>query len=473
VSLNYRQLLALLNVSSGVVADVDVTAYAAAVVTAGGSLPAAHQTALNTYMPALKASGAWALIKEMHVALGNDGDLTTALVKFKNGATSPSLTHSNLVSGDYTVLKGIDPGVANSTKKVFTDFAPSSNGGFTSSNWGVSSYATRMVNMANGMMMGMQSNTGMYLGFTGSNGQSKIGGATAMSLTPVAGASEQFKACRLMTVQINAGTGQCYYGGWLKNSVVQGSPTLPAGAIQVAGGSTFFSDSAFSGYAVHSPMTPAQLRALQTFFDNVGTAIGRPAFAETLTAIGDSYVAAAPVGPSVAANDWVAIAATAKGWPYSLAGISGIGYAAGTSFMSSGVVGQNQLFKWILQAPTKRVVFPLGLNDADHAGTDTAARTEMNVILDMLAAVGYPTNYIAMATPCQASEVVDQVLLAAVAQAVRDAATAYGLRLIDFYSGRTNGQLSMELVDHLHKNDSGHAAMALDFADNIAASPWN
>ncbi len=468
--------------------DADVTAYATAVATAGGTLPAAHQAALNAAMPALKASGAWALIKEMWLPLGANGDLVTMKVKLKNGATSPTLTPNNLVAGDYTVATGLDFGSTASNKSITTDFAPQTNGGLAAAEWGMSAYITRDLTNA-GAIMGMTSNTTAYLhyGGVGAGGENRLGNSL-LTLVPN-GSTEQFLARRLVTAQCTGGTQYAYYGGWVKNSASLSTPALPAGTFQLGSiNSAFFANAAVSGYAVHAPMTPAQLRALQTFYDNVCTAIGRTIFGSSLNAIGDSYTAATPQGPSDAAHDYVAVAATSLGWSYSLQGVSGRGWATANTGQSkmtdtNGRVGRDAVFVGMLNAPTKHALLCLGLNDARYgtatglgtgAGTDGLLQTEMMAILDMLVAQGYPMQYVMLGTGYWASDVTNsgpgQTVSVAVANVQKALASSYGTRVCDFYSGQSFGRTDVEAADHLHKTDAGHALLANDLI--AAAAGW-
>lgn len=471
--------------------DADVTAYAAAVTTAGGTLPTSHQSALNASIAALKSSGAWALIKELWLPLGSDGDMTTANVKLKNGATSPSLTTVAMVSTDYTVLKGYDGGASNATKYLKTDFAPAVNGSLTSGEWGFGVYLTRAPTVVSSVHMGMAANTLAYLQITqahiGSGNVSYNVAADTFSRTAIVGPTK-----RLESVQITSGAAAAYKGGYPRTAVSMPTPgSLPTGAMSILScNNSFFSDAAVSGYAIYSPMTAAQLRALQTFFDNVCAAIGRTVFDTTsLVVPGDSYTANPPTGPSTNANDWVQLVATAKGWTNTLIGNSGrgwgtdsSGYGGANTFASNlGVTAMgNVLFS---TCPT-HFILPLGINDANSAAaSDANFTTQTHALLDYIAAVGYPMGYIAIATPYWASGVTSQTLLGDHANITRTNATNYGCRLIDFYAGLTSdpavgGQAASLTVAQsyetagIHKNDAGHVVLKTDVLNAISAGAW-
>lgn len=451
--------------------DTDVTAYAAAVTAAGGSLPAAQQLALNTYIPALKASGAWALIKEMWLPLGNASDLTTAAVKLKNGATSPTVTLTNFVAGDYTIATGIDAGAGNSSKKVVTDFVPSTsatNGLLTAAEWGFSAYVTRQNTSGTGCSMGTVSNASAYLQVVG-NG-SFVGGKLVNLQNSLP--SQSFQGRRLATTQQTGGVAYGYMGGYVQGSAANAAPAaLPSVSMSVfSTNNAFWSNGASSGYIIHAPMTAAQLRALQTFYDNVCQTIGRTIFADMLVAVGDSYVAPAPTGPSDVAHDWVALVATARGYGgYSLRGTSGIGWANGASTMLP-FNGVNIIFTSILNQPATRVIIPLGINDANSAGSASAVTASASPLLTMLIQSGYPLQYLALATMYPWTGLPDQVLAAAIAQAERDLATANSMHLIDFFTGSTAGVTGYEVG--IHKNDAGHAALASDVIAVITGGAW-
>ncbi len=449
--------------------DADVAAYAAAVTAAGGSLPTAHQAALNMYMPALKASGAWALIKEMWFPLGNAGDLVTAAVKFRNGAASASVTLTNFVTGDYTIAMGVDAGAGNSSKKVVTDFVPSTsatNGALTAAEWGFSAYVTRQNTSGTGCSMGTVTNASAYLQVVG-NG-SFVGGKLVNLQNGLP--SQSFQGRRLSTTQQTGGVAYGYMGGYVQGSATNAAPSaLPSVSMSVfSTNNAFWSNGASSGYIIHAPMTPAQLRALQTFYDNVCQTIGRTIFADALVAVGDSYVAPTPTGPSVPGNDWVALVAAARGYGgYQLKGTSGIGWANGSSNMTP-FNGVNIIFSNILNNPAKRVVLPLGVNDANSAGSAAAVTAAAQPLLTMLIQSGYPTQYLALATLYPWTGLPDQTLAASIAQAERDLATANGIGLIEFFTGSTAGVTSYEVG--IHKNDAGHVALSNDAV--AAISSW-
>lgn len=472
--------------------DPDVAIFAAAVTAAGGSLPAPHLAALNANIAALKVSGAWAAIKEMWLPLGAAGDLVTAAVKLKNGATNPSLTFSNLVAGDYTIAKGIDFGVPNTTKVATTDFSPAVNGALAAGEWGISAYVTRYPVNLTGIIMGPTANSTMFLHYQGSGGQNKMGNA-GLTLRPTnTGGTEATASKRLITCMATGGSQYAYYGGWPKNSAVLAVPALPAGGMTVGGcAASFFCDVATSGYAIHATLTPAQLRALQTFIDNVCAAIGRTVFGTQLTAMGDSYVqAGTPVGPSIPANDYIDLVAAARGYAPNRVGVGGRGWATTNPSTptnifsgSTGQVGRDAIFTGVLNNPSTHVFFPMGINDSYYgtatglgtgAGTDGLLATEMNVIFDMLLAQGYPTSYLAIGTTYWSSLLPDQTIPAAVRVQQLAIAAARGINVVDFYHGLTadpavGGQapslaIAMGYQDGsvLHKNDSGHVQLAND-----------
>lgn len=95
--------------SAPVVLDPAVTAYAAAVVTAGGALSGGQQIAINNFVLQTKASGVWTKLTEMGLFLG--GTLASAAVKFKtigaancvlNGFVLADLTAAGIVSDGST-----------------------------------------------------------------------------------------------------------------------------------------------------------------------------------------------------------------------------------------------------------------------------------------------------------------------------------------------------------------------------------
>lgn len=447
--------------------DADVTAYAAAVTTAGGTLPASHQLALNTYIPALKTSGAWALIKEMWLPLGNDGDLTTAAVKLKNGVTGvPSVTLTNFVVGDYTVAGGMDPQLANSTKKILTGFIPSTaslNGVLAVGEWGFGVYNMRPTTSATGALMGTVTGQASYLQYTG-NSSCIIANSASWIGNPDTG---PLRTKRWVGVQVSANVGTYYMGGYARNTAAIAAPTAVGIALGVlTANAGLFSDAAVGGYAIHATLTPAQIRAIQTFIDNVGTAIGRNIWINDLIANGDSYVAPAPTGPSVPANDWVALVAGVKGWSYSLSGISGRtwGPASGGNLVGSSGVASVALN--CAATASKHVVFPLGINDANFSGTAAQVTSATNGVLDVLNSIGYPLSYIALGTGYWASTL-NATLQGQIAAATSACGVAYGVNVCDFYNGSTFGNVAVE-TSGIHKNDAGHVLLKNDMISAMA-----
>ncbi len=458
--------------SGGVAADSDVTAYAAAVTTAGGTLPATHQTALNTYMPALKASGAWALIKELWLPLGNNSDLTTAAVKFKNGATSPTVTLTNFVSTDYTVAVGLYTQASNATKRVVTDLVPSTTSGLTATEWGMSYYGTKL--HVTGVAMGSNANANSYITYAG--GSAKIGGVTISTQPTNSPVGEVCTNARLSSMQTTAGSIYAYVGGAVRNTIT-GTTSAQTGGLSVfATNNTFYSSGATGGYAVHAPMTAAHLRALQTFFDNVSEAIGRTVFADDLRVVGDSYVSPTPTGPTATTNSWTYLLAAqrgyAGGWVAGNNGVPGAGWSPPCSggYMSNGNNGRDRIHKAMLQAPSKHVIIALGLNDAFQAGDRSICNSTSAATFAFLNAVGYPLKYIALGTNYWATPA-DLTLGTGIHDDLLVNAAAAGItQVVDFFYGGTYNNTSVE--SGVHKGDAGHVLLKNDVVNAITSGSW-
>jgi hypothetical protein len=467
--------------------DADVAAFATAVSTAGGTLPTAHRDALNANIAALKSSGAWALIKEMWLPLGVDGDLVTSAVKLKNGATSPTITFTNIVSGDYTVALGVDPGTTNSTKKVVTDFNPATsavNGALSAAEWGIGAYVTRAPTA--GVVMGTNTGSTTFLLNIAAPSASKINN-TVVNLTTAGATAEIAAAKRLHTVQISGGFNNGYFGGWSHNNVTSTAPALPNAALCMFSlNSSFYGNAATSGYVVHSTLTPAQLRAVQTFFDNVCEAIGRTIFANSLVIPGDSYVASTtPTGPSANANCYTDLYCAAKGITCVRQGTPGKGWGSpcsgGWMDQNSGQGGRDTIMR-MMQVPGKRMLIPLGLNDAYQAGTQAAVNTAQITTMSMLQAIGIPANYLAFGTDYWSSAVTDQSLATAIHDTTVTNAATYGFNVVDFFHGLTADPavggtapslaVATSYEVGVHKNDSGHVQLKNDLVNASAAWGW-
>ena len=105
----------LTSASVSVPIQAESTAYFDAITAAGGSISAAHKTAVNAFVFAAKAHGYWAKLLDVGTFMGND--LLSARVKLKAAPGTPgSLTNTNFVEGDYSILAGVIGG----TGKVFS-----------------------------------------------------------------------------------------------------------------------------------------------------------------------------------------------------------------------------------------------------------------------------------------------------------------------------------------------------------------
>lgn len=92
--------------------DPDAQAYFDAIDTAGSSISAGQQTAVNAFVVAAKAHSYWDNLIDCSPFCGSD--LTGALVKLKAFAGSPtSCTNNNFVGADYTETTGLDADGAN------------------------------------------------------------------------------------------------------------------------------------------------------------------------------------------------------------------------------------------------------------------------------------------------------------------------------------------------------------------------
>lgn len=473
--------------SSGAPQDPDITALAAAIAANGGAFPGAQQTAFNAAMVKMKAAqpGLRAKIKELWCPAGADGDLNAAAVKTINGATSPTVTLTNFLTTDYTVAFGVWTQAGNSTKRVITDFSPAVNGSLATGEWGMSYYGTKM--QGSGVAFGSAANANSFVSNAGTQG--KIAGLV-VSLQPTnAPAGEQGANLRLSSMQVTGGVATAYTGGWAHNTAA-GSAVAQTGGLSVfSTNSSFFTSAATSGYAVHAPLTPAELRALQTFFDDACEGIGRTIFSNsTLVVVGDSYTANPPTGPTSASTGWCALVAAAKGLTYDATlnnGIAGRGWGppCNGGYMSDGNRGRDAFFKGVLQAPTKRFIPALGLNDVYQTGTNAAVNASQIAMFDFLAAVGYPPQYVAVATDYWSSGVADQTLAAAIHDTTVANAAAYGYHLIDFFHGLTadpavGGQAPSLAVAQsyenaiVHKNDAGHLKLRDDVVTAMTGVWW-
>lgn len=440
--------------------DSDVTAYAANVATAGGVLPTNHFNALDANIAALKASGAWALIKELWLPLGSDGDLTTSAIKFKPGTTTNAITFHNFISTDYTVALGFNQGSTAAAKSVLTDFAPKTatlNGALTNSEYGFGAYLTKQYTDLTAIIMGGSGGFDVFMGYNKGN-------------TTIAGVDVIYNSTRVKRYQIaqqSAGVASMYIGGYQIGTSTNASPAafFNGGMSLGAGGGDLYGDGALGGYTIHAPMTAAQLRATQTFFDNVSQAIGRSIFSTALTGFGDSYVANPPTGPSDNAHDWVALAGTSKGWGYNLLGVGG---RAWTDFDTL-----DHTFTQLgplLNAPSTHIVIPMGINDATVSSDGTGVTTGTHNVLNMLAAIGgFPLSSLMLGTTYWSPAIggnypVGFEAVRSATIAVANDPTYAGILLVDFAHGRTYNQPSYQTAS-LHQNDAGHVQLSLDFLD--------
>lgn len=466
-------LSAILGASPPAVIDADVQAYASRVSAAGGVVPTDQQSALSAFVTTLKTAGIWSALREVWIPLGASGDIAAAAVKLLNGATNASVGFVGLTSANYTTGMGIDPGVAQTGKRVTTDFVPSVNGSLSASNWGVSVYLTREISVNDGCVMGVQSGSQFYMMTTlGAAGTSRIG-TSGVSLQPL-NTSEKYRAKRMLTSQINAGTAQHYYGGWLKNSASQASPVLPTVGLQMlaTGGAGYYGDPAVAGYMIHTPLTPAQLRALQSAWETLNTAIGRSVFSEAVNGICDSYGAPTPVGPSSAANAWVSLLGASTGWGSRLLGVPGRGWYNTDVNKSMGNYQGNSAVIDMLANPSKRNIVAMGINDVFYAAPIATSEANYRAWLTKVQDSGLPMANVRLATNYWSQYIADQTLSANVAAMIRTVAADFGLQVIDFHAGRANGRTDIAAANgDIHYNDLGHTLL---FQDAQAATVgWN
>lgn len=106
--------------SGGAALDPDVSAWLVRVASAGGTVSAPTQSAVNTFVLACKAASIWTLFRRLNLCVGDFAASFVPLVNTSGGATDTNL---NLVSGDYSESLGWQ--TDGSTKYIDTGYSPS------------------------------------------------------------------------------------------------------------------------------------------------------------------------------------------------------------------------------------------------------------------------------------------------------------------------------------------------------------
>lgn len=160
-------------------ADTDADAYFQRIVDNGGTISAADQTAITTFVTSAKANGYWDKLLDIGPLAGDN--LNAALVKLKYpNAVSPTLLNSNFVEGDYGQTTGLTSDGTAPYKQLNTNVNYNT---FTDSLGGMSFWVGDVYNNAPAVsFMGLGNGAVPYVNM-GMGSPGYFGGNTAASLS--------------------------------------------------------------------------------------------------------------------------------------------------------------------------------------------------------------------------------------------------------------------------------------------------
>ncbi len=124
--------------------DTDAAAWAAAVVSNGGTYSASTLAAVSTFCASAKASGYWTRLNRINLFCGNQ--LAACLVPLKVGGGNSTDTNVNFVAGDYSEATGLTGN--GTTKYLRTGLVPSAS--LTLNNTHLASYNRANSNLHQG-----------------------------------------------------------------------------------------------------------------------------------------------------------------------------------------------------------------------------------------------------------------------------------------------------------------------------------
>jgi hypothetical protein len=138
--------------SSGVAEDPIVTQWVARTVAAGGSVAASTRSLADDYVKGCKADGYWnTLANGLILPFASDGfaGFSVPLIVPSGGV----ITNQNFVMTDYSLNRGVDPGLNNATKQLVTNIQVQTL--FTSTNVQITAYkrSTRIPSNASSIIL--------------------------------------------------------------------------------------------------------------------------------------------------------------------------------------------------------------------------------------------------------------------------------------------------------------------------------
>lgn len=259
--------------------DSDALAWAAAVVSNGGTVSAATLTAVSNFCKAAKGAGYWNKLNRINLICGNQ--LAAALVPLKVGGGSATDTNVNFVGGDYTEATGLTGN--GTTKYLNTGLNPSI--ALTANDTHLAVYSRSSAEIASGATMGCFTAAAaifsLYapLGSDGKLYSSQYNGSAPGRVVSAAAISTPFGFCVGSRSASNAHAAyrnavslasEASTGGALPNNA-----NFLVFAVHDGASPTAFSSMTISAYSIGSGLSAADVTAYNTHMQAFQTALGR------------------------------------------------------------------------------------------------------------------------------------------------------------------------------------------------------
>ena len=470
-----------------------------------------HRQALETALPALMNSSAWAKIIELWVPLG--ADLAGALVKLKYPAgNSAALTNHNFVNADYTPTGGL---TGDGTSKYLTSDANPSSLGLTANNFGLAVHTPALpVNAAS-----LSANSVAVSCVQGAHYFYALGQLfnqfvfDADILQPTqqpflnynngsGGITPPWGMARMSWVQSFGGKTACGCAALTMTSKPSTSGNVvPNATIELYGiGSGSLFNGTLTGYALFQGMTDSELDILSRFFDQINHLAYRSVL-DGLLAFGDSIIRGNTL-PSYTTQRWTYLLAQALGLNLANFGMDGSTMSVCPLLGNTGTPNIYNCFEYdptsdgssptqnkkgylglVLQNSGALVVLGLGMNDLSYSGNMANFITSYTQTLTQLQKAGFSMANVLIAgitySPASGGSLPSNgYYTPALAQiwngALSNLAAEFGCIYVDMYSLWNSSNWATYLnSDQIHPNSAGHIAMFKQALATYQAAPVN